>query len=205
MAEPPLLTLADLSLTFGGDPLLARASLVVAPGERIALVGRNGSGKSTLLKIMAGLVAADAGTRFVRPGVAVGYMAQDPDFSGFATLGAFAAQGLPEHEGWRAEAAMAGLALDPGLAPEAASGGERRRAALARALILSPELILADEPTGGVDRTTGRGVMTLLVELNRMGKTVLVATHDADLAESVPGAVVLRLDEGRVWVDEAAA
>ena len=74
MAEPPILTLADASLSFGGDPLLVGASLAVHPGERIALVGRNGSGKSTLMRLMAGLVAADAGTRFVRPGLSVGYM-----------------------------------------------------------------------------------------------------------------------------------
>ena len=151
MAEPPILTLADVSLSFGGDPVLAGAALVVQAGERIALVGRNGSGKSTLLKLMAGLVVADAGTRFVRPGTGVGYMAQEPDFSGFATLGAFAAEGLPEGEGWRVEAAMAGLKLDAGLAPDAASGGERRRAALARILAEAPDLMLLDEPTNHLD------------------------------------------------------
>ena len=67
MAEPPILTLADITLTFGGDPIFAGVDLAVHPGERVALVGRNGSGKSTLMKIMAGLVAADGGTRFIRP------------------------------------------------------------------------------------------------------------------------------------------
>ena len=104
MAEPPILTLADLSLTFGGDPLLVGASLSVQLGERIALVGRNGSGKSTLMRLMAGLVQPDSGTRFVRPGLSVGYMAQDPDFArvrharGFRGAGA---AGAARSGGWR--------------------------------------------------------------------------------------------------------
>ena len=151
MAEPPILTLADVRLSFGGDPLFEGAALAVQPGERIALVGRNGSGKSTLMKLMAGLVAADAGTRFLRPGASVGYMAQDPDFAGFASLGDFAGQGLPAGEDWRVAAAMAGLKLDAGLAPAAASGGERRRAALAKILAEAPDLMLLDEPTNHLD------------------------------------------------------
>ena len=86
MAAPPLLTLSDISLTFGGNPLFEGASLSVHTGDRIGLVGRNGSGKSTLLKIMAGLVEPDEGRRFTAPGVTTAYMEQDPDFTGFATL-----------------------------------------------------------------------------------------------------------------------
>jgi ATP-binding cassette subfamily F protein uup len=134
MAEPPILTLAEIRLSFGGDPLLAGASLAVQPGDRIALVGRNGSGKSTLMRLMAGLVQPDAGTRFLRPGARVRLMEQDPDLAGFATLGGFAGQGLPASEEWRVAAAMEGLKLDPSLAPARASGGERRRAALAKLL-----------------------------------------------------------------------
>ena len=78
MAEPPILTLNDISLTFGGTPLLSGAALAVHPGERIALVGRNGSGKSTLMKMMAGRVQPDTGERFLQPGRAVGYI---PRFS----------------------------------------------------------------------------------------------------------------------------
>ena len=102
------------------------------------------------MKLMAGLVAPDAGTRFVRPGTAVGYMAQDPDFAGFATLGAFAGQGLAGDEDWRVEAAMAGLSSTPGSRRQAASGGERRRAALAKILAEAPDLMLlrrADQPS----------------------------------------------------------
>ena len=190
MAEPPILTLADIALTFGGDPFFAGASLAVGPGERIALVGRNGSGKSTLLKLMAGLVAPDAGVRFLRPGTAVGYMAQDPDFSGFATLGAFAGQGLPEHEDWRVEAAMAGLSLDAGLAPEAASGGERRRAALAKILAEAPELMLFDEPTNHLDI---HAIAWLEAHLSETRTAFVAVSHDR--------AFLKNLTDRLLWVD----
>jgi ABC transport system ATP-binding/permease protein len=151
MAEPPILTLSDIDLTFGGTPLLDGATLAVQPGERIALVGRNGSGKSTLMKMMAGLVAPDAGERFLQPGKVVGYMSQDPDFGGYATLGEFAASEIDIADAWRAEAALAGLKIAPDLDPASASGGERRRAALARILAQAPDLMLLDEPTNHLD------------------------------------------------------
>src|SRR5450755_3187020 len=91
---PPLIQLGDISLTFGGTPLLAGVELSVSAGERICLVGRNGSGKSTLLKIAAGLVEADRGTRFVQPGVTLRYLPQEPDFAGAATTRAYVEQGL---------------------------------------------------------------------------------------------------------------
>ena len=190
MAEPPILTLADLELSFGGDPLLVGASLVVQPGERIALVGRNGSGKSTLLKLMAGLVAPDRGTRFVRPGTGVGYMAQEPDFAGFATLGAFAAAGLAEGEEWRVAAAMAGLKLDAGLAPAAASGGERRRAALAKILAEAPDLMLLDEPTNHLD-----------IHAVAWLEAHLAAARTAFVAVSHDRAFLRNLTDRTLWVD----
>ncbi|NQW15177.1 MAG: ABC-F family ATP-binding cassette domain-containing protein, partial [Rhodobacter sp.] len=93
MARPPILTLSEIALTFGGNPLFSGLDLSVQPGDRVALVGRNGSGKSTLMKIMAGLAMPDHGSRFLTPGLSVGYMEQDPDLTGFATLGDFAASG----------------------------------------------------------------------------------------------------------------
>ncbi|HET9068956.1 MAG TPA: ATP-binding cassette domain-containing protein, partial [Amaricoccus sp.] len=190
MAEPPILTLADVSLSFGGDPLLVGAGLAVSPGERVALVGRNGSGKSTLLKLMAGLVAPDAGTRFVRPGTSVGYMAQDPDFAGFATLGDFAAEGLGEGEGWRVEAAMAGLELDPATAVGAASGGERRRAALAKILAAAPDLMLLDEPTNHLD-----------IHAIAWLEAHLAATRAAFVTVSHDRAFLGNLTDRLLWVD----
>ena len=90
MARAPLLQLSDISLTFGGEPVFANLDTIVQPGDRLALVGRNGSGKSTMLKVMAGLVEPDSGTRSIPPQISVGYMDQDPDMAGFATLGDYA-------------------------------------------------------------------------------------------------------------------
>ena len=151
MARAPLLQLTDISLTFGGDPVFEGLSLNIQPGDRVALVGRNGSGKSTLMKVMAGLIEVDRGETVVSAGVSTGYMEQDPDLSGFATLGDFAAAGLPESESYRVEMAAEGLKFDPMRPVDTASGGERRRAALARLLAQAPELMLLDEPTNHLD------------------------------------------------------
>jgi ABC transport system ATP-binding/permease protein len=193
MAEPPILTLAEIRLGFGGAPLFEGVSLAVHPGERIALVGRNGSGKSTLLKLMAGLVEADAGTRFVRPGLSVGYMAQDPDLAGFATLGAFAGQGLAAGEAWRVAAAMDGLKLEPRLAPDRASGGERRRAALAKLVAEAPDLMLFDEPTNHLD-----------IQAIAWLEAHLAAARTAFVAVSHDRAFLKALTDRTLWVDRGA-
>ncbi len=190
MAEPPILTLADIALTFGGDPLFVDVSLAVHPGERIALVGRNGSGKSTLMKLMAGLVQPDAGTRFVRPGLTVGYMAQDPDFDGFGTLAAFAGQGLAPGEEWRVAAAMEGIGLDADVDPARASGGERRRAALARILAEAPDLMLLDEPTNHLD----------IAAIGWL-EDHLASTRTAFVAVSHDRAFLKHLTDRTLWVD----
>ena len=112
MARAPLIQLSDISLTFGGEPVFDDLSLVVQTGDRVALVGRNGSGKSTLMKVIAGLVEPDRGTRALQPDASVGYMEQDPDMTGFDTLGAFATDGLDEAEHYRVEMAAEGLHSD---------------------------------------------------------------------------------------------
>ena len=190
MAEPPILTLADLSLSFGGDPLLVDVGIAVQPGDRIALVGRNGSGKSTLMKLMAGLVEPDAGSRFARPGVRVGYVPQDPDLAGFDTVGGFAADGLDPAERWRAEMALEALKLDPALASSSASGGERRRAALAKILAEAPDLLLLDEPTNHLDIAA---IAWLEAELASSRAAFVAVSHDR--------AFLRNLTDRLLWVD----
>ncbi len=189
-ARPPLLQLSDISLTFGGDPVFADLSLVVQPGDRVALVGRNGSGKSTLMKVMAGLVEADAGTRVVAPAASVGYMDQHPDMAGFATLGDFASSQLDPSETYRVEMAGEGLKFDPARPVETASGGERRRAALAKLMAEAPELMLLDEPTNHLD-----------IEAIAWLENTLKETRTAYVLISHDRAFLRELTRATLWID----
>ena len=127
---PPLLLLKDIHLTFGSSPLLDGAELSISPGARLCLVGRNGSGKSTLLKIAAGLIEPGRGSRFVQPSTTIRYLPQEPDFSGFATTGAFVAAGLAAGDDPnRARLLLESLGLTGEEEPHRLSGGESRRAA----------------------------------------------------------------------------
>lgn len=193
MARAPLLQLSDISLTFGGDPVFSDLSLVVQPGDRLALVGRNGSGKSTLMKVMAGLVEADHGTRVVSPGNSVGYMEQEPEMEGCATLGDFAVRDLGPSELWRIEAVAEGLKFDPATPVEAASGGERRRAALAKIIAEEPALMLLDEPTNHLDI---EAIGWLEERLAETRAAFVVISHDR--------AFLRRLTRGTLWIDRGA-
>jgi ATP-binding cassette subfamily F protein uup len=190
MARAPLLQLNDISLTFGGEPLFHDLSLVVQPGDRVALVGRNGSGKSTLMKVMAGLVEPDSGERILPPGVSVGYMEQHPDMSGFETLGAFAASGLEPGEEYRVDRVAEGLKFDPELPVATASGGERRRAALAKLLAEGPELMLLDEPTNHLDI---QAIQWLEDELKSTRAGFVLISHDR--------AFLTALTRATLWID----
>ncbi|WP_300055479.1 ABC-F family ATP-binding cassette domain-containing protein [uncultured Roseobacter sp.] len=190
MARIPLLQLNEISLTFGGDPVFDDLSLVIQPGDRVALVGRNGSGKSTLMKVIAGLVEPDRGEVVPGPGVSVGYMEQDPDLSGFATLGDFAAHGLEPSEMYLVERAGEGLKFDPARPVETASGGERRRAALARLMAGSPDLMLLDEPTNHLDI---EAIAWLEDELKQSRKGYVIISHDR--------AFLRALTRATLWVD----
>ncbi len=189
----PLLLLQDISLTFGGAPLLSGAGLAVAAGDRICLVGRNGSGKSTLLRIAAGLVQPDAGRRFAQPGIAIRYLAQEPDLSGFTTTLAYVEAGLgPEAaEGHRrAPYLLKELGLSGGEDPSSLSGGEARRAALAGLLAASPDILLLDEPTNHLDLP---GIEWLERELTRMHSGLVLVSHDRRLLE--------RISRTTIWLD----
>ncbi len=194
MARAPLLQLSGISLTFGGNPVFDNLDLVVQPGDRVALVGRNGSGKSTLMKVMAGLVEADAGLRVVPPGITVGYMEQDPDLSAYATLGDYAASGLPEGEAYKVSVVAEGLKFNPETPVATASGGERRRAALAKLMAEAPELMLLDEPTNHLDI---QAIEWLEAELSNTRSAFVLISHDRAFLRALTRAT-LWIDRGEV-------
>ncbi|MBI6629803.1 ABC-F family ATP-binding cassette domain-containing protein [Pontibaca salina] len=194
MARIPLLQLNRIALTFGGDPVFSDLDLVVQPGDRLALVGRNGSGKSTLMKVMAGLVEPDSGQVSIAPGNTVGYMEQDPSMAGFATLGDYATSGLGPGELYRVERAAEGLKFDPERPVATASGGERRRAALAKLMGEAPDLMLLDEPTNHLDI---QAIAWLESELTATRAGYILISHDRAFLRNLARAT-LWIDRGQV-------
>jgi len=208
---PPLLLLQDITLTLGGKPLLDGTGLSVSPGERVCLVGRNGSGKSTLLRIAAGELQADGGSRFLQPGTVVRYLPQEPDLSGFASTLDYVLAGLgPNDDAHRASALLGELGLSGTEDPSRLSGGEARRAALARALAPAPDLLLLDEPTNHLDMPA---IEWLERELRSLPSAIVMISHDRRLLETLSRSVVWldrgvtrRLDQGfarfEAWREE---
>jgi ABC transport system ATP-binding/permease protein len=193
----PILKLDAIKLTFGGTPLLEDASFAVEAGERIALVGRNGSGKSTLLKIAGGLAEAQDGAVFRQPGTITSYLAQDPDFSGFATVEDAALDGLVHADDVnRAMTLIDTLGLDRASQLRSLSGGEARRLAIIRALAVDPDILLLDEPTNHLDLPT---IEWLEGELARGRAALVTISHDRRFLENV-SRKVLWLDRGRTRI-----
>ncbi len=188
---PPLLQLKDIALTFGGTPLLSGAELSVSTAERVSLVGRNGSGKSTLLKIAAGLLELDRGSVFVQPGALVRYLPQEPDFSGFASTLAYVEAGLrPSDDAHAARTLLEQLGLTGQEDPAHLSGGEARRASLARVLAPSPDILLLDEPTNHIDLTT---IEWLERDLDARRTALVIISHDRRFLST--------LSRSTVWLD----
>ncbi|MDQ0560701.1 ATP-binding cassette subfamily F protein uup [Rhizobium mesoamericanum] len=208
---PPILKLDDIFLSFGGTPLLAGAALQVEPGDKICLVGRNGSGKSTLLKIAAGLVEVQSGEVFRHPSSTVRYLEQAPDFAGFSTVQAYAEAGLgPGDDHYRVAYLLSHLGLTGEEDPKNLSGGEARRAALARVLAPEPDILLLDEPTNHLDLPT---IEWLEGELQKSRSALVLISHDRRFLEKVSTATVWldrgtsrRLDRGfahfEAWRDQ---
>ncbi len=175
--RPPLAALKDVRLADGATPLFDGVDMGLEPRVRACLVGRNGAGKSTLLRILAGLVQPDDGERFLQPGVRVAMVLQEPEIAG-ATLGDYASSGGAE--GYMADAALETFGLDPHKPAVGLSGGETRRAALAKAFAEQPDLILLDEPTNHLDIFA---IETLEREIAGSSAAALIISHDRAFLE----------------------
>ncbi len=212
--SPPLIQLKDIALTFGGTPLLQGVELSVEASDRLCLVGRNGSGKSTLLKIVAGLVESDRGTRFVQPGATVRYLPQEPDFSGAATTLDYVMAGLTAgDDAYQARYLLEQLGLTGDEDPSRLSGGEARRAALARVLAPSPDILLLDEPTNHLDLPV---IEWLESDLKARRCALVLISHDRRFLANLSTAtawldrgVLRRIEKGfsafEAWRDETLA
>jgi ABC transport system ATP-binding/permease protein len=192
---PPILKLDDIFLSFGGAPLLNGANLQVEPGDRICLVGRNGSGKSTLMKIAAGLVEAQSGEVFRHPSATIRYLEQAPDFAGYDSVQAYAEAGLgPGDDPYRVAYLLEHLGLTGQEDPKSLSGGEARRAALARVLAPEPDILMLDEPTNHLDLPT---IEWLEEELRKTKSALVLISHDRRFLEKCSTATV--------WLDRGLA
>ena len=203
----------NVAYGYGGAELLSEVSLRLAPGSFHFLTGPSGSGKSTFLKLCYAELLPTQGkitlferdvTALSRDDVALtrrrlGVVHQDCQFLDHLPVAAnvslpMAVAGYPDQPQDLTDLlAWVGLGQHANALPPSLSGGERQRAALARAVITAPEVILADEPTGNVDWDMSLRLLTLLVELNKMGKTILVATHDMNLIRSAKAQVAARV------------
>ena len=190
MAVAPILSWEGLSLHQGSGWLFRDLDLHIAPRDRLALIGRNGAGKTTLLRLISGALEADKGKRSIQPGTKIVTLEQDPFFTGYATLMDFALAGKdapPRHE---VEAIAGQLGIDMSRAADNASGGERRRAALARALASEPDLLLLDEPTNHLDLAA---IDWLESWLQRYNGAFVVISHDRTF--------LTRLTNATLWLD----
>jgi ABC transport system ATP-binding/permease protein len=190
-----LLNLQNTKLTFGGKPVLEGAELMLHSDDRMCLVGRNGSGKSTLLKIAAGLIETDEGTRFFQPGTTVRYLPQEPDFGGFNTVLDYVEAGLgPTDNPYRCRHYLNELGLSGEENPAQLSGGEARRAAIARTLAPEPDILLLDEPTNHLDLPA---IEWLEAELKSLRSAFILISHDRRFLEA--------LTNRTIWLDRGMA
>lgn len=193
MAVAPILSWEGLGVNQGPSWLFQNLDISVGPRDRLALIGRNGAGKTTLLRLLSGEIEGDKGTRSVQPGTRIVTLEQDPFFTGYETLLDFALSGKdapPRHE---VEAIAGQLGIDLSRKADSASGGERRRAALARALASEPDLLLLDEPTNHLDLAA---IEWLEAWLMRYNGAFVVISHDRTFLE--------RLTKATLWLDRGS-
>jgi ABC transport system ATP-binding/permease protein len=175
MASPPILSYEKLGLQQGGGWLFQDLDLHIGPRDRLALIGRNGAGKTTLMKLVAGIMEADKGKRTIQPGTNIVMLDQDPDVAAYATLLDFAMHGENPPPEYEIEAIADQLGVDLSREAKTASGGERRRAAICRALASEPDLLLLDEPTNHLDI---HAIEWLEDWLKRYRGAFMVISHD---------------------------
>ncbi len=195
MAQPPILSWEGLGLQQGGRWLLGgpereNIDLHIGPRDRLALIGRNGAGKTTLFRLINDQIEADRGQRKVKPGTRIVVLEQEPDFSGYETLMDFALDGEhppAEHE---VEAIAGQLGINMSTPASGASGGEKRRAAISRALAQDPDLLLMDEPTNHLDLSA---IDWLEDWLTRYKGAFIVISHDRTFLK--------RLTRSTIWLD----
>jgi ATP-binding cassette subfamily F protein uup len=185
-----VLGLEDVTLAQGGRALFSGVSLSLDERDRLALIGRNGAGKTTLLRVIAGVLEMDRGRRTVRPSARVIMLPQEPSFAGIATLRDFALAGPDAPEPHEVDAIADQLGVDLSRAADTASGGERRRAAIARALALDPDVLLLDEPTNHLDVAA---IDWLESWLQRFTGAFIAISHDRMFLS--------RLTRNTLWLD----
>ncbi|MFA7441055.1 MAG: ATP-binding cassette domain-containing protein [Sphingomonadaceae bacterium] len=186
----PIVSLENIALRQGEGLLFDDLSLFVGDRDRLALIGRNGAGKTTLLKLIEGTIEPDRGRRVVQPGRRVILLPQDPPVAGYATLLDFALAGLDAPPQYQVEAIATQLGIDLTIAAATASGGERRRASIARALASEPDLLLLDEPTNHLDLDA---IAWLENWLTRYTGAFVVISHDRTF--------LTRLTKSCLWLD----
>ena len=195
VVEAPIYTIKNARLSFGLNPLFTGVDLYINKGDKICLVGRNGCGKSTLLKVIAKEIEADDAEFFIQPGVKIGYMPQDPDLSSFNTLREVVEAGLDVQDkalAYKVDMLTEYFEINENQRPECSSGGERRKAALARALINEPDILLLDEPTNHLDIAT---IEKLEDVIKKFQGAVIIISHDRAFLEHT-SKVTFWLDRG---------
>ncbi|UUR08158.1 ABC-F family ATP-binding cassette domain-containing protein [Sphingomonas glaciei] len=187
---PPILSFEDLGLVQGEGWLFRHLDVHVGPRDRLALIGRNGAGKTTLLKCLAGVIDTDEGKRSVVPGKKIVLLEQDPPMGAHATLEEWVLSGADAPQAHEAAAIADQLGIDLGRPTATASGGERRRAAIVRALAQEPDLLFLDEPTNHLDLAA---IDWLESWLNRFNGAFIVISHDRTF--------LTRLTKSCLWLD----
>ena len=190
----PLLALRDAALELGSRLIFQKANIYISRNDKTCLVGRNGSGKSTLLKALSGALELDRGDRFIKPGTVVKYLSQELDFKYNQTAWEYVKNGLKEEEfdqpNFRIESMLSELRLDGDRKVATLSGGEARRAALAKVIISKPDILLLDEPTNHLDLHT---IEWLEAELRNFKGGFLLVSHDR--------AFLRNLSNSMYWID----